>query len=117
VPSITNAIFVDTVQALTDRLWEAGYQVLLGLSGYPATREEALLSAILSRRPDAIYLTGINHARADRTPVEHQLNGVDDMRIRGTLLAQGKDGMLDSDEIAVAKVAGGAVTAGTLVVV
>jgi len=61
VPSITNAIFVDTVQALTDRLWEAGYQVLLGLSGYPATREEALLSAVLSRRPDAIYLTGINH--------------------------------------------------------
>ncbi|MFO1305529.1 MAG: LacI family DNA-binding transcriptional regulator [Burkholderiales bacterium] len=62
VPSITNAIFVDTVQALTDRLWEAGYQVLLGLSGYPATREEALLSAVLSRRPDAIYLTGIHHA-------------------------------------------------------
>jgi LacI family gluconate utilization system Gnt-I transcriptional repressor len=61
VPSITNAIFVDTVQALTDRLWEAGYQVLLGLSGYPATREEALLSAVLCRRPDAIYLTGINH--------------------------------------------------------
>ena len=61
VPSITNAIFVDAVQALTDRLWEAGYQVLLGLSGYPATREEALLSAVLSRRPDAIYLTGINH--------------------------------------------------------
>ena len=62
VPSITNAIFVDTVQTLTDRLWEAGYQVLLGLSGYPATREEALLSAVLSRRPDAIYLTGIHHA-------------------------------------------------------
>lgn len=62
VPSITNAIFVDTVQALTDRLWEAGYQVLLGLSGYPATREEALLGAVLSRRPDAIFLTGINHS-------------------------------------------------------
>ena len=30
VPSITNAIFVEAVQALTDRLWEAGYQVLLG---------------------------------------------------------------------------------------
>ena len=55
-------IFVDTVQALTDRLWEAGYQVLLGLSGYPATREDALLGAVLSRRPDAIYLTGINHS-------------------------------------------------------
>jgi len=62
VPSITNAIFVDTVQAFTDRLWQAGYQVLLGLSGYPATREDALLSAVLSRRPDAVYLTGINHS-------------------------------------------------------
>ena len=62
VPSITNAIFVETTQALTDRLWEAGYQVLLGLSGYPAAREDALLAAVLSRRPDAIYLTGINHS-------------------------------------------------------
>jgi LacI family gluconate utilization system Gnt-I transcriptional repressor len=66
VPSITNAIFVDSVQAFTDRLWEAGYQVLLGLSGYPAAREDALLAAVLSRRPDAILLTGINHSPAVR---------------------------------------------------
>lgn len=66
VPSITNGIFVEAVQALTDRLWEAGYQVLLGLSGYPATREDALLAAVLSRRPDAIYLTGINRSPAAR---------------------------------------------------
>ena len=62
VPSITNAIFVDSVQAFTDRLWEAGYQVLLGLSGYPAIREDELLAAVLSRRPDALLLTGINHS-------------------------------------------------------
>ena len=66
VPSITNAIFVEAVQALTDRLWEAGYQVLLGLSGYPATREDALLAAVLSRRPDAVYITGINHSPEGR---------------------------------------------------
>ena len=66
VPSITNAIFVEAVQALTDRLWEAGYQVLLGLSGYPGTREDALLAAVLSRRPDAVYLTGINHSPEGR---------------------------------------------------
>ena len=66
VPSITNGIFVEAVQAFTDRLWEAGYQVLLGLSGYPATREDALLSAVLSRKPDAIYLTGINHSPESR---------------------------------------------------
>jgi LacI family gluconate utilization system Gnt-I transcriptional repressor len=66
VPSITNAIFVETIEALTDRLWSAGYQVLLGLSGYPATREDALLAAVLSRRPDAIFLTGINHSKETR---------------------------------------------------
>jgi LacI family gluconate utilization system Gnt-I transcriptional repressor len=66
VPSITNGIFVETVQALTDRLWQAGYQVMLGLSGYPATREDALLSAVLSRRPDAVCLTGINHSPESR---------------------------------------------------
>lgn len=62
VPSITNAIFVETIQAFTDRMWEAGYQVLLGLSGYPPAREDALLAAVLSRRPDAICITGINHS-------------------------------------------------------
>ena len=41
VPSITNVVFVETIQALTDRLWEAGYQVLLGLSGYPSQCEDA----------------------------------------------------------------------------
>ena len=66
VPSITNGIFVEAVQALTDTLWAAGYQVLLGLSGYPAAREDALLAAVLGRRPDAVYLTGINHSTASR---------------------------------------------------
>ena len=66
VPSITNGIFVETVQALTDRLWQAGYQLMLGLSGYPATREDALLSAVLSRKPDAVCLTGINHSPETR---------------------------------------------------
>lgn len=66
VPSITNGVFVETVEALTDRLWQAGYQVLLGLSGYPAAREDALLSAVLSRRPDAVCLTGINHSPETR---------------------------------------------------
>jgi len=66
VPSITNSIFVDAVQALTDRLWDAGYQVLLGLSGYPEAREDSLLAAVLSRRPDAIYLTGINRSAETR---------------------------------------------------
>lgn len=62
VPQISNSIFVETIQALSDRLWRSNYQLLLGLSGYHNAREEELMLAILSRRPDGIVLTGIRHA-------------------------------------------------------
>lgn len=62
VPAISNQVFSESIQSLTDRLWESGYQVLLGTSGYPTSREEDLLAAILSRRPDGIFLTGIAHS-------------------------------------------------------
>lgn len=66
VPAISNQIFSESIQSLTDRLWESGYQVLLGTSGYPASREEDLLAAILSRRPEGIFLTGIQHSAESR---------------------------------------------------
>ncbi len=62
VPAISSQVFSETIQAMTDRLWESGYQVLLGTSGYSEPREESLLTAILSRRPDGIFLTGISHS-------------------------------------------------------
>ena len=40
-------------------------------------------------------IAGINHARVDRTPVDHQLDGVDDTRIGGTFLVQGDHAMPD----------------------
>jgi LacI family transcriptional regulator, gluconate utilization system Gnt-I transcriptional repressor len=60
VPTVTNSIFVETIQALTDRLWEARYHVVLALTGY-APREEALVTEILGRRPDALFLVGVSH--------------------------------------------------------
>ncbi|HEX8886275.1 MAG TPA: LacI family DNA-binding transcriptional regulator [Noviherbaspirillum sp.] len=66
VPHIANSIFVETIQAMSDRLWQDGYQLLLGLSGYPASREDELINAILSRRPDGIVLTGIGHTQDTR---------------------------------------------------
>jgi LacI family gluconate utilization system Gnt-I transcriptional repressor len=66
VPAISNQVFSESIQSLTDRLWESGYQVLLGTSGYPTSREEALLAAILSRRPDGLFLTGISHSDESR---------------------------------------------------
>lgn len=66
VPSISTSMFADAVEALTDRLSEAGYEVLLGLSGFDASREDKILSAVLSRKPDAILLTGIDHSQRTR---------------------------------------------------
>ncbi|GAC1036398.1 LacI family DNA-binding transcriptional regulator [Pseudomonas sp. No.117] len=66
VPTIVNSIFADTVQALMQRLTEAGHQTLLGLTDYSAEREERLLEALLRRRPDAMVLTGTLHTAASR---------------------------------------------------
>ena len=66
VPQLFNAMFVETVQGLGDQLAANGYQLLLSLSGYSPLQEEELVSAILSRQPDGIVLTGINHAPETR---------------------------------------------------
>lgn len=66
LPTIANSIFADTVQALMDRLTQAGYQTLLGLTGYSAQQEENLLEAVLGRRPDGIVLTGTLHTESSR---------------------------------------------------
>jgi LacI family gluconate utilization system Gnt-I transcriptional repressor len=54
------------VEAASDRLTQAGYQVLLGLSRYEAWREEVLVETILSRRPDGVMLTGTLHTDITR---------------------------------------------------
>ncbi|VVD61257.1 HTH-type transcriptional regulator GntR [Pandoraea terrae] len=64
LPTIANSIFSDTVQALMDGLTTSGYQTLLGLTGYSTSREEALVEAILGRRPDGIVLAGTSHTDA-----------------------------------------------------
>src|SRR5450830_394007 len=66
VPTIVDTIFQETVQSLTESLADAGYQVMLGQSGYENSREDALLDAIIGRRPDGIVLTGINRSAQAR---------------------------------------------------
>src|SRR5215510_15040571 len=66
VPTIAGPVFLETIQALTDALAESGYQLMLGQSGYANSREDALLDAIIGRRPDGIVLTGIMHSAEGR---------------------------------------------------
>ena len=66
VPTIVGPVFLETIQSLTESLATAGYQLMLGQSGYDASREDALLDAIIGRRPDGIILTGIMHSEQGR---------------------------------------------------
>lgn len=66
VPQLFNAMFAQTVQGLGDRLAEHGYHLLLSLSEYSKDREAQLVAALLSRRPDGMVLTGINHGAETR---------------------------------------------------
>ena len=59
VPTIAGSVFLDTVQALTETLADAGCQLMLGQAGYSGAREEALIDAIVGRRPDGIVLIGL----------------------------------------------------------
>jgi len=66
VPSISIAQFLPTVQALTEDLDTAGYQLILGQSGYDQSREDALLNTMISRRPDGIVVTGLVRSQGAR---------------------------------------------------
>ena len=66
VPTISGPVFLETVQSLTEALAEHGYQLMLGQAGYTGSREDALLEAIIGRRPDGIVLTGIMHSAEGR---------------------------------------------------
>ena len=66
VPTIAGPVFLETIQALTEALAESGYQLMLGQSGYSGSREDALLDAIIGRRPDGIVLTGVMHSTEGR---------------------------------------------------
>lgn len=59
VPNMVVSVFAETIETLNNTLFEAGYQLMLGQTGYSAEREDALLEAIIGRRPDGIFLTGI----------------------------------------------------------
>lgn len=66
VPSISGAMFTATMQNVAEHLQQHGYQLLIGQAGYDDAREDALLEAVIGRRPDGIILTGIVHSTAAR---------------------------------------------------
>ena len=61
VPTIAHPMFAGVIQTFTDAMRLAGYEVMLSLSGYGENDKEALLRALLGRRPDALLIAGAAH--------------------------------------------------------
>lgn len=66
VPLLTNSLIAEIVQGLTDVLSEGGFHLLIGASGFSAAQEEQLVRTFLSRRVEAMFLTGTSHTAASR---------------------------------------------------
>jgi LacI family gluconate utilization system Gnt-I transcriptional repressor len=61
VPTLANSLIAEVMQGMTAELASHEQQLIVGTSAYPARNEEDLVRSFLSRRVDAIYLTGTSH--------------------------------------------------------
>lgn len=66
VPTLMNSVYASTVHGLSSVLRTAGYELMIGDSGYDPQVETALVRSFLGRRVDALVLTGVVHAEATR---------------------------------------------------
>ncbi|WOF45442.1 LacI family DNA-binding transcriptional regulator [Sphingopyxis indica] len=58
IPHLTDSLFNDTIERMTEDLTVSGSNVMLGLTGTSVARTEDLIRAALARRVDAIISTG-----------------------------------------------------------
>lgn len=66
IPSVTNIVYSSMLHAFSDIMWGHGYQIMLSETGFDLEREEKAIATHLSRRPDAILLTGVRHSAGAR---------------------------------------------------
>ncbi len=66
IPLLSNALFVDLLDAAQKTLRGAGYQTLMGVTHYDASEEEQLLREQLLHRPAGLLVTGLDHNPATR---------------------------------------------------
>lgn len=63
IPSVTNSVFIDVLAGIHETFGAAGYQAMIGVTGYDAVREEDALRVHLAHHPDGVLMTGLNHSR------------------------------------------------------
>ena len=66
VPALSNALFVDLVEAAQRTLARAGYQTFIGVTHYDPLEEEELMRGQLLHRPAGMLVTGFDRSDATR---------------------------------------------------
>lgn len=61
LPVLSASVFSDTMQAASEVLSPAGYQIQLGYTDYRTSTEEALIRNFLGWRPDGFFIVGALH--------------------------------------------------------
>lgn len=65
IPHLSDSIFNETIESMSEELVAGGITVMLGLTGVSMERTTKLIMAALSRRVDAIISTGLLHAEIE----------------------------------------------------
>lgn len=66
VPSVGHSLFSDMLDTLIRTLATERYETTLGVSNYDPELEERWLATMLTRRPDGVVLTGLEHTARTR---------------------------------------------------
>ena len=66
VPLLSNALFVDVLEAVHRTLFPHGFQALIGVTHYDPLEEEQLLRTYLAHRPAGLLVTGLDRTEAAR---------------------------------------------------
>jgi LacI family transcriptional regulator, gluconate utilization system Gnt-I transcriptional repressor len=69
VPALSNALFVDLLEAAQSTLARAGYQTLIGVTHYDPLEEEQILRGQLLHRPAGLLVTGFDRTEATRAMI------------------------------------------------
>lgn len=67
IPMLSNALFVDLLEALQRTLRQSSYQTLIGITHYDPSEEESLLREQLLHRPAGLVVTGLERNEATKT--------------------------------------------------
>lgn len=66
IPMLSNALFVDLVEAVQATLQPAGFQMLIGVTHYDPAEEEQLVRSYMAHRPAGLLVTGFDRSEATR---------------------------------------------------